>query len=266
MEEKEEVTVEPCYICLEIEGIDIKPCVTICCTAVAHRKCLDEQINTSQLCGKCRQPLAKKTLSKKVNHEKCIETYTTTVVAVLLWIGGPIITILMIFGKSLFHGENEMVIGFATLGIIPFMLFYLQSQCCCSYYFDDSSWPVFFCCSDTRACRYDLTEWDFEAYVIDRPCDYRKRTYMTIGFMVLLSNFVILITHCIGYFIILGLFNFYVFFTAKTFLAGFVFYLILATVGLIAFLSKKLYGWCVRIHMESFTEEEVIYGTVIADK
>jgi len=238
-------TLSSCYVCLDNEKNEplVKPCKTPNCSALTHNDCLLKQYRSKKTtCGICRQPIVRNT-NKVFNTKRCCISFTKLLYTLFMLIVGSVLLILLALGKSIkswiscdnkVHPCDDGGIG-AVFLTIPFILLFFQlPQCCCKY--------NIFCCL---------------------PIKPKYKSYLTMGILFLASSVLILLAHGIGYPIVKHMYNMDVFFTWRTFMAGFTVYAILAGVLIVGSFVICISGCIYDKTTENFTETQVNYGTLI---
>jgi hypothetical protein len=232
-----------CYVCLETKTKEsfVKPCKTLNCSGLVCPCCLQQQyISNKTTCGICRQPIIRN-VNQVFNTGRCCISFAKLMYTLFLLIVGSTSLILLALGKSInpwidcytkVSPCDDGGIG-AVFLTIPFILLFFQLPCCCKY--------NIFCCLKNKP---------------------KYKSYITMGILFLVSCLLIVLAHGIGYPIVKHMYGMDVFFTWRTFMAGFTVYAIIFGIfifGLIIFCISCCIYDCTK---KEFTETKINYGTL----
>lgn len=222
-----------CYICLS----DKPPLVVACdeCDAPVHQKCINEQVRQgNNECGKCREELDYNKVDS-INYNECGKDTLMGIVTIFYWIITLVGLPLLGLGKSVADFEDG---GIGTIFMtIGFSALFLQCPPCCGYTIAFNKW----------------IHWDCQC-IQNRYYEGRYKNVVTMLILALFQILVILISHCIGYPIILWVFDINEFFTWRTSMAGYVCILILI-IGVITILIFVF--WCRDIIKKQYGKSQV---------
>lgn len=237
-----------CYVCKELGGDLVRPCINENCAGRVHSQCLETQIiNNDELCGCCRQPIIVKS---KIKYDECCKYFTKMTYLLIMFIGGTTLTVLNAEGRSL--GGNivcpeSRCLDALTITITSvFSLIFWQGHLfqLLAIGLPKCNWNIFCCKSIKNKIKY--------------------KSYITIFIMFLFTNLLVTLAHFMGQFIIKYKYDEYSFYNARTSLWGYVVYaIILAICAGIALIGGIIYGMVLCIRNNFSTNE---YGTRVMDE
>jgi len=235
-----------CYICSKPDDL-MRSCVNPECTGFAHSECIRNRYLTDKKCGCCNSDII---VHNKTEFDVggCLMSYIERIYFLFLILCGPASVYLLIVGKTLVtigrgnpSGSQIISAEVAFFIIYAFVLSMVYMSFFMSFIFENC---------ENRDPNY---------------CPLiRNNLLKTTGVYIILYALVIL-THGIGYPIIKYGFGFDEFLTCKTFTAGFVVYLMIATVALISCCSYLFIQCNYKSVIKDFSQTKQEFGVVIEE-
>lgn len=237
--------IDHCYVCLNEEGVLVRPCGNEKCTARIHEACLAKQCQSNRKCGLCRDDVI---ITTTINFKKesCFETYMVRLFFIFIY---PTSIFLLSMGQTLPIACRSLNDYHCDKGLLQGQLLYYII------------FPVFTFAA--IICYYCTALGDRINYYTQDLYQKTKIGFCLITWLGTLS--LVMIAHGIGYLIIKWGFEIDEFLTWRTVSAGYTIYCLIGIIMLFIYMIHNIILYLRGSTFDEFYESTTKFGVTIPE-